>query len=167
MVQAQGMRYRHHPSIKSITVTPTPPLRISDKAKRGTVVGLVSVQMSDGSQFRGKVSISTHLIRVRNSMSQLVLSRALTPADDGVQTWTITATTADGQFSAQLVITATIAPPVAAEGPPVFSGWPTAVNLVDNAAAGSTVASGSLLDSDGTPFNGTVDVGTAPLTFVA
>ena len=100
-------------------------------------------------------------------MSQLVLSRALTPADDGVQTWTITATTADGQFSAQLVITATIAPPVPAEGPPVFSGWPTAVNLVDNAAAGSVVASGTLLDSDGTPFNGTVDVGSAPLSFVA
>ena len=100
-------------------------------------------------------------------MSQLVLSRALTPADDGVQTLTITATTADGQFSAQLVITATIAPPVPAEGPPVFSGWPTAVNLVDNAAAGSVVASGTLLDSDGTPFNGTVDVGSAPLSFVA
>jgi hypothetical protein len=162
------MRSRHHPSIKSIIVTPTPPLRISDRAKRGTVVGLISVQMSDGSQFNGKITISTHLIRVRNLlMSQLVLSRALTPTDDGVQTWTITATTADGQFSSQLVITATIAPPVAAEGPPVFSGWPTAVSLADNAAAGSLVASGSLLDSDGTPFNGTVSVGSAPLTFVA
>ena len=98
-------------------------------------------------------------------MSQITLSRDLTAADDGSGSWTIVATTADGQFSANLVITYTIAPPVPAEGPPVFSGWPTSVNLTDNMTAGTVVASGSLLDSDGTPFNGTVDVGSAPLVF--
>ena len=100
-------------------------------------------------------------------MSQITLSRDLTAADDGTGAWNIVATTADGQFSATLTITFTISPPVPAEGPPVFSGWPTSVSLTDNMTAGTVVASGSLLDSDGTPFNGTVDVGTAPLVFTA
>jgi hypothetical protein len=98
-------------------------------------------------------------------MSTLALSRNLTSADDGTGSWTIVATTADGQFSANLVITYTTSPPVPAEGPPIFSGWPTAVTLTDNMLAGAVVASGTLTDSDGTPFNGTVNVGGAPLVF--
>ena len=100
-------------------------------------------------------------------MSTLVLSRALTPADDGTGTWDIVATTADGMFSATLTITYTITPAVPAEGPPIFSPASMAVSLPDNSAAGMTVWTGTLTNSDGSAFNGTVSVGSAPLTFTA
>ena len=104
------------------------------------------VTMSDGSRFHGEFKLPSILRSGFFNMSQITLSRDLTAADDGTGSWTIVATTADGQFSANLVITYTIAPPVPAEGPPVFSGWPTSVNLTDNMTAGTVVASGSLLD---------------------
>jgi hypothetical protein len=162
--------HRHHPPhIVSIKVIPTPPLRISDTAKRGTTVGRIVVVMSDGSRFNGTFHVTNPLFHVRRFfMSQLVLSRDLTAADDtqnGV--CNVVATTADGKFTATLTITFTISPPVAAEGPPVFTGWPTAVALADNMTAGTLVASDMLTDSDGTPFNGTFAVNGGPFTFVA
>ena len=99
-------------------------------------------------------------------MSQLVLARDLTSADDGTGSVNVVATTADGQFNATLTITYTIAAPTPAEGPPIFSGWPTSVNLTDNMKAGTVVASGSLTDSDSTPFNGTISVSSPLFNFV-
>ena len=54
-------------------------------------------------------------------MSTVVLSRALTSADDGTGTWDIVFTTADGMFNATLSIVYTITPAVPAEGPPVIT----------------------------------------------
>jgi len=157
---------RRHPHIVKFTATPSY-VHLLDTAKRRTFISTLTVTMSDGSRFRGSFKVPSILRMGPFTMSTLTLSRNLTSADDGTGSWTIVATTADGQFSANLVITYTISPPVAAEGPPVFSGWPSAVTLTDNALAGAVVASGTLLDSDGTAFDGTVNVGTAPLVFTA
>jgi hypothetical protein len=90
-------------------------------------------------------------------MSQFAFTRALTPADDVANAvWTANAVTADGKFTAPLTFTVSIAPPIAAEGPPVWSGWPSAVAFSDLSPAGTVFASGSLTDSDGTAFTGTV-----------
>lgn len=157
---------RRHHAYPILTVEPSS-VRLLNTAKRRTYVATATVRMSDGSKFHGRITTSTPLLRTRFfNMSTLVLSRNLTSADDGTGSWTVVATTADGQFSANLVITYTIGPPVPAEGPPVFTGWPTAVTLTDNMLAGAVVASGTLLDSDGTAFDGTVNVGGAPLTFM-
>ncbi len=48
---------------------------------------------------------------------------------------------------------AEVAPPV-----PVFSGWPATVTLASNSAAGTIVASGLIVMSDGNPFTGTVTI---------
>jgi hypothetical protein len=98
-------------------------------------------------------------------MSTLTLSRDLTAADVGTGTWAIVFTTADSQFTAEQDITFTISLPVPAEGPPVLTGWPTAVTLTSNMTAGTVIASGMVTDSDGTAFTGTVSVGSAPLVF--
>ena len=153
------------PHIVKFTAAPSY-VRLLDTARRRTLVSRLTVTMSDGSRFRGRITVPP-LLKVGFFMSTLTLSRNLTSADDGTGSWTVIATTADGQFSANLVITFTISPPVAAEGPPVFSGWPVSVQLTDNMLAGAVVASGTLTDSDGTPFNGTVNVGSAPLVFTA
>jgi hypothetical protein len=49
---------------------------------------------------------------------------------------------------------------------PVFLGWPSAVTLPSNSPAGTVVASGFLVMSDGSAFTGTVSVGNqAPIIF--
>jgi hypothetical protein len=55
-------------------------------------------------------------------------------------------------------------------GPPEFSGWPSAVILADNSPAGTVVASGSIVNSDGSAFTGTITItdatgNLAPVTF--
>jgi hypothetical protein len=131
----------------------------------------LTIEMSDGSTFRGTLQFSTTLLKKEFlTVSTLVLSRALTSADDGTGTWTVTAVPADGSQSASIQIAFTIAAPV--EGPPVFSGWPTTVMMADNAPAGTVVASGTLTDAGGTAFTGSVSMvdqngNSAPLTFVA
>ena len=101
-------------------------------------------------------------------MSTLILSRALTSADDGSGTWTVTATDADGQ-SASIQIAFTISPP-AVQQAPVFTGWPPSVTMPDNSPAGAVVASGTIMNNDGSAFTGTVAMvdqngNAAPLTF--
>ena len=98
-------------------------------------------------------------------MSTVVLSRALTSADDGTGTWDIVFTTADGMFNATLSIVYTITPAAPAEGPPVITPATMTVSLPDNSAAGMSVWVGTVTNSDGSAFNGTVNVGGAPLTF--
>lgn len=161
------MLHRRRPTIVSISADP-PSVRLSDRARRGAVVTRIHVRTSDGSPFRGTLRLSTTILRSEFlHMSTLVLSRALTPADDGTGTWEVVATTADGTFQATLSISYTIAPAAPAEGPPVFAPPSAAVSLADDSAAGTSVWSGTLTNSDGSAFNGTVSVGTAPLTFTA
>lgn len=88
---------------------------------------------------------------------QFFFTRALTPADDVANAvWTANAVTADGKFTTPLAFTVTIAPPLPAEGPPIWSGWPAAVSFSDLAPAGTVFATGNLTDSDGSAFTGTV-----------
>lgn len=155
------MLFRRHPYPTALIVRPSP-IALPNTARRGSVVCRVHVEMSNGARFSGRISANTPLLKTElSNMSTLVLSRALTPADDGTGTWTITATDSDGQ-SASINISFTIAAAVA----PVFSGWPASVNLPDTAPAGMVVASGTIMNSDGSAFTGTVGVGNAPLTFM-
>ena len=120
---------------------------------------------SDGERFRGSIRFPAILRSEYFHMSTVVLSRALTSADDGTGTWDIVFTTADGMFNATLSILYTITPAVPAEGPPVITPATATVSLPDNSAAGMAVWTGTVTNSDGSAFNGTVNVGGAPLTF--
>ena len=154
------MFFRRHRGIRSIIVTPTP-LIISDRSRGGSVVAHITVQMANGTPFRGFIVVRSHLFVATRyyTMSQLVLARDLASTDDTQSgSVTITAVTADSQFTATQVIPFTIAPPMPAEGPPIFAGWPASMALADNMKAGAVAASGTLTNSDGSPFNGTVTV---------
>ena len=88
-------------------------------------------------------------------MSNLLFTRDLTPADDVSDAmWSFTFTTADGKNNVVVGLTVSITSVV--EGPPLVSGWPAAVTIPDTAKAGSILASGSVTNSDGSPFTGTL-----------
>ena len=63
---------------------------------------------SDGERFRGSIRFPAILRSEYFHMSTVVLSRALTSADDGTGTWDIVFTTADCMFNATLSIVYTI-----------------------------------------------------------
>src|SRR6516165_3611016 len=135
------MPYR--PPLRSLRVLrPCPIMRL------GTVVAAVSVSMSDGSAFTGTLAASpsgTAAISGKN----LVLARALTSADNGMQTWSAAATqngvTVSGSIQVQVNAV-----------PTGITFTPSATSLPDNAAAGTTVAAVSVSMSDGSAFTGTL-----------
>ena len=98
-------------------------------------------------------------------MSTVVLSRALTSADDGTGTWDIVFTTADGMFNKTLAIATRSPRRFRPRGRRSSPRTTATVSLPDNSAAGMAVWTGTVTNSDGSAFNGTVNVGGAPLTF--
>ena len=102
-------------------------------------------------------------------MSSLVLSRALTSADDGSHQWTVTAT--QGGQSVQAVLAVSIVPAVLPH-PVSITLDPASVSLPDNSPAGMMLSTPTITMSDGSTFSGTVDVtdengNPAPVTFQA
>lgn len=69
-----------------ITLSP-PTFSVPDNSAAGTVLAAVSVTMSDGSAFAGQLSAARSIITT--SGNNVVLARALTPADDGVWSGTM------------------------------------------------------------------------------
>jgi hypothetical protein len=73
-------------------------LSVFDNAPAGTVLATAVVSMSDGSKFTGTLTSSdTAFFRI--SGMDIVTARALTPADEGVHTTTITAHQAGNSLS--------------------------------------------------------------------
>lgn len=136
----------------TVTLTPTA-APLPDNAAAGTVVDVVSVAMSDGSVFSGSFAASP-AGTVAMSGNQLVLSRALSPADDGAHQWIVSATQNGVTVSGiiQVQITAT---------PSAVTFTPTTASLPDNSAAGTTVAAVSVSMSNGSAFSGTLAASTA------
>ena len=166
--------FRRRPVPVRIALVPST-VMLYDGASAGAVVTIVQITMSDGSRFSGTVVIGLTLstffhhppLKWDPAMSSLVLSRTLTSADDGVFTWTVTATQNGASVSASLAVTISATPPV----PTTISLNPAVVSLVDNAAAGTLVSTPTITMSDGSDFSGTVtivDVASntpAPVTF--
>jgi hypothetical protein len=130
-----------------VTFTPST-ASLPDNSAAGTVVAAVSVSMSDGSAFAGSLAASPSLA-VTISGNKLVLARALTSADNGMQTWSAAATqngvTVSGSIQVQVNAV-----------PTSVSFTPSAPSLPDNAAAGTVVAAVSVSMSDGSTFTGTL-----------
>jgi hypothetical protein len=126
---------------------------LPDNLPAGTVIAAVTVVMSDGSTFIGALSAEPADLVTTAGMN-LVLARALTPADGGADTWEVTATQ-DG-YSATATLDVEIIPiPILVEFDP-----PTA-SLPDNAQAGTPIATVAVTMSDGSPFQGTLNASPA------
>ena len=89
---------------------------LPDNSPAGTAIATVSVPMSDGSAFTGTLGASPSGV-VAISGKNLVLARALTSADNGLQTWSATATqngvTVSGSIAVQIA-----SPPAPPPPPP-------------------------------------------------
>ncbi len=118
----------------TVTITPSSTV-VRDDSTAGTVLANFSVKMSDGSVYGGTTTSSNALISI--SGANLVLSRDLTPADDGVTTTTVNASTC-------------VAYPAA------ISFSPTSVSVPDDSTTGTILATVSVTMSDGSPFAGTI-----------
>jgi hypothetical protein len=79
------------PSPTAITLTPAS-TTVPDNAAAGTLLATAAVTMSDGSQFTGTLTSSDTTGFFAISGLEIVTGRALTSADDGTHTTTITAT---------------------------------------------------------------------------
>jgi hypothetical protein len=89
------------PPVQPTVITLTPvALSIQDNAPAGTVIAIASVVMSDGSQFTGTLTSSDPFFAI--SGMKIVTARALTAADDGKHTTTITAQQGSQIISARL-----------------------------------------------------------------
>jgi hypothetical protein len=75
-----------------------------DNAPAGTVLSTATVTMSDGSQFAGTLTSSDTSGFLAISGLNIVTARALTPADDGTHSTTITATQGGQSVSMDLSI---------------------------------------------------------------
>jgi hypothetical protein len=64
---------------------------LPDNSVAGTTVALVSVSMSDGSTFSGALTANPVGVVAISNTKTMVLARGLSPADDGVQQWGVTA----------------------------------------------------------------------------
>lgn len=88
------------PPVQPTEITFTPvALSIQDNAPAGTVIATASVVMSDGSQFTGALTSSDPFFGI--SGMNIVTARALTAADDGKHTTTITAHQGNQNISAR------------------------------------------------------------------
>ena len=115
----------------SVTFNPSAPV-VANNSASGTSVTAINVTMSDGSQFAGTLNASPSSL-VAISGSQLMLSRAVTPADDGVHTCSVTATENGSSVTGNVMMQVGSAP-----GQTVGTGFP----YWDQAASGQTAGSG-------------------------
>lgn len=139
------------PTPKSVTLTPTSASPL-DNAASGAMLTTVSVAMSDSSAFSGTISIGANSM-AGISGSNVVLTRALTSADDGVHTLTITATQNGAPASAALSVNVM---PQLMQATEVITFTPAAPTVPSSTSKGSKVASFTVKMSDGSPFTGTV-----------
>jgi hypothetical protein len=86
----------------AIVFEPASP-KAPDNAPAGYVLAKATVKTSDGTPFVGILVITGDPIFAVNGM-QIVLARALTPADDGMHNATITATHPTNPLQARLVL---------------------------------------------------------------
>jgi len=86
-------------------------------------------------------------------MSIIVLSRDLTPADDGMHTWTMSAT--QNGVTVTAVFMATIVAGQMQVIPTSMTLSPASGSFPDNTAAGTQVTVPSIVMSDGSVFAGT------------
>lgn len=84
------------PPVQPTAVRLTPvQLSIPDNARAGVVIATIAVDMSDGSAFKGSITSSDSGLFAVSGMN-VVTARALTAADDGSHSTTITAHQANG-----------------------------------------------------------------------
>jgi hypothetical protein len=152
---AQAASHHHHgpppPTPSSLTLTPaTQAIPSTDTS--GTVIGTVSVTMSDGSSFTGTYSVSpsTFLSVIGN---QQVVNRNLTVANAGTDTFTVTASENNGSVTAQATITVTAPPP-----PPTLtlSFSPQMPSIPADTPLGTAIAMVTAAWSDGSVFTGSL-----------
>ena len=165
---AQHTNRGHHnmqppPTPSSMTLTPaTQTIPSTDTS--GTVIGIVSVTMSDGSSFSGSYSVSpTGFFSIVNN--QQIVDRNLTAADAGTDIFTVTATENNGSATAQAtIIVAAPPPPPPPPLPPPPPPPPTLTmtfnprmpSIPASTPRGTTVATVTAAWSDGSPFSGTL-----------
>jgi hypothetical protein len=147
----------------------TTTISLPDNSPAGTTAATFSVSMSDGSSFAGTLGASpAGTVAISGSM-RLVLARALTSADDGLQQWTVSATQNGVTVSSSIAVhVIPLSPPAAPPPPPSapppspqptptgVTFTPSAASLPDSAAVGTTVAGVSVSMSDGSAFTGTL-----------
>src|SRR6516225_4500678 len=148
---AQHTNRGHHntpPTPTSVTLTPaTESIPSTDTS--GTVIGTVSVTMSDGSSFSGSYSVSpSGFLSIVNN--QQIVNRNLTAADAGTDIFTVTATENNGSATAQATITVA-APPPPPPPPPTLTGTfkPQMVSIPSSTPLGTTIATFTAAWSDG------------------
>jgi hypothetical protein len=105
-VRANGIYTRFSSSadfeITVVAVVPPPPTptgisfvstvaSLPDNSVAGTTVAIVSVSMSDGSTFSGALTANPVGVVAISNTETMVLARGLSPSDDGVQQWGVTA----------------------------------------------------------------------------
>src|SRR5271163_19 len=88
------------PTPTGVTFAPST-ASLPDNAAAGTMVAAVSVSMSDGSAFAGTLTASP-AGTVTMSGKNLMLARALTPADNGSHQWSVAATQNGATVSAAI-----------------------------------------------------------------
>ena len=135
----------------SVTLTPAS-VSLPDNSPAGTPVSTVAVVMSDKSAFAGTITIGPNNM-IALSRSTVALTRALTAADNGAQSFLITATENAGTASATLMLNVTA--PTAA----VITVTPNTPQLPDTTSRGAVVAAYTVTMSDGSPFVGTIGFG--------
>src|SRR5215469_3124429 len=106
LVRANGIYTRFSSSaefvITVVAVVPLPPTptgisfvsavaSLPDNSVAGTTVAVVSVSMSDGSAFSGALTANPVGVVAISNTRTMVLARGLSPADDGLQQWGVTA----------------------------------------------------------------------------
>jgi hypothetical protein len=129
------------PTPIGITFTPNT-VSLPDNSVAGTTVANFSVSMSDGSTFSGTLSASpADTVAVSNN-NRLILARALDAADDGSQSWSVTATENGGSVSNSIQVQVTSVesappppPPPTPPSPPPAPPPPLPASWVQGAAA--------------------------------
>ena len=154
----------------SVMFNPPAPV-VANNSASGTSVTAINVTMSDGSQFAGTLNASPSSL-VAISGSQLMLSRAVTPADDGAHTCSVTATDNGSSVTGNVMMqVAAISPPPPPAPPPALTirGTPYEYQPANSggfnmatSASGGTVVSGTVtLQSRGAwLYGGAPPVGT-------
>jgi hypothetical protein len=145
----------------SVTLTRAS-VSLPDNSPAGTPVSTVAVAMSDGSAFAGTLTIGVNNMVALSGLT-VALTRALTSADDGAQSFLITATENAGTASATLVLNVTAVAPPPPPPPPapaaVITVTPNTPQVPDTTSLGAIVATYTVTMSDGSPFIGTIGFG--------
>src|SRR5271155_1962088 len=147
------------PVPSSVTLNPAS-VSLPDNSAAGTPVSTAAVAMSDGSAFAGMLTIGVNNMVALSGLT-VALTRALTAADDGAQSFMITAAQNAGTASATLAlnVTAVVPPPPTPSPAVVITVTPNAPQMPDTTPVGAVVATYSVTMSDGSPFMGTISFG--------